>query len=65
VPKYDAARTLETFSVGLPDERNLDRLGADLLGAVKETMQPAKRGLWLRPDSSARAGDGTIDDPRG
>jgi hypothetical protein len=65
VPKYDYARTLEAFSVRLPDETNLDCLRADLLGAVKEKMQPAKMGLWLRPDSSARAGDGTIDEPRG
>jgi hypothetical protein len=54
--KYDARKTLETFSVKLRDETNLDVLSDDLVGVVRETMQPAHVSLWLRPDSAAKKG---------
>jgi hypothetical protein len=50
--KYDAVKTLASFSAQLRDERDLDRLSDDLVGAVHQTMQPAHVSLWLRPDKS-------------
>jgi hypothetical protein len=49
--KYNAAKTIEAFSIRLRDQVDLDTLSAELLAAVDQTMQPASASLWLRPSA--------------
>jgi hypothetical protein len=47
--RYDAARTVEAFSVRLRDQVDLDTLSAELLTVIDQAVQPTQVSLWLRP----------------
>jgi hypothetical protein len=57
--KYDAAKTIATFSATLRQEVDLDQLHEQLLSVVQETMQPASLSLWIRPLKQQAVGGGT------
>jgi hypothetical protein len=47
--KYNAVKTIETFSARLRDQIDLDTLATELLAVTDKTMQPTTVSLWLRP----------------
>jgi hypothetical protein len=47
--KYNAAKTIQAYSVRLRDQLDLDTLSTELLAVVDQTMEPTRVSLWLRP----------------
>jgi hypothetical protein len=58
--KYDAVKTLESFSARLRDEIDLDSLSGELREIVLSTMQPAHISIWLRPQATPAAAAGAM-----
>jgi hypothetical protein len=60
--KYDARKTLETFSAQLRNETDLDALSDELVSVVKDTMQPEHASLWLRPPTGRTRYGSEVED---
>lgn len=46
--RYDAQKTVAAFSTRLREEIDLDTLCTELVGVVRQTMEPAAVSPWLR-----------------
>ncbi len=46
--RYDAARALAEFAATIKDDADLEELSAELLDAVKASMEPEHATLWVR-----------------
>jgi hypothetical protein len=46
--KYNAQQVLAQFAITARDETDMDKLTAELVRVVQETMQPEQVSLWLK-----------------
>ncbi len=51
--KYHAEQALAQFNTTVRDQVEMDKIATELLGVVKDTMQPEQVSLWL-PETSSR-----------
>jgi len=59
---YDAARKLRAFSSKLHEEMDLDRPGGELVSVVRETRQPERASMWLRPPGRRERYESEVED---
>ena len=52
--RYDARKTLEAFSTKLREETDLEALTDEVVGVIREAIQPTHVSLWLRPETGAK-----------
>jgi hypothetical protein len=52
--KYDAQQVLQKFAETVRDETDLDKLTAELVNVVQETMQPRSVSVWLKRTTDHR-----------
>jgi hypothetical protein len=52
--KYNAQQVLQKFAETVRDETDLDKLTAELVNVVQETMQPTSVSVWLRKPEERR-----------
>jgi len=52
--RYDAARTLESFSGRLREQVEIEMVSGEVLDVVRQTLQPAHVSLWLREPEAGR-----------
>ena len=56
--KYDARKTLDAFSTKLREETDLEALDSELVGVIRDAVQPVHASLWLRsPTEVGRGGE--------
>lgn len=53
--KYDAQQVLAKFAETVRNETDLNKLTAELLTVVNETMQPTSASLWLKKDKADKS----------
>jgi len=59
--RYDAQQVLARFAQRARDEVELERLSAELVGVVAETMQPEAATLWLKPAPLRMEASGRVE----
>jgi len=52
--RYDAARTLESFSGRMREQVEIDTVSGEVLDIVRQTLQPAHVTIWLKPPEAQR-----------